>query len=158
MNPNMPVQWTTLIMSDRCNGGFVYIISHYQRLRDNCSMSAPWDGNSPEPGRCAAAADRASPLVRPRAPHLPPPTRAIAANSFISPNKLYQTKRVCPAPCICSPSCSRCSWPPRLALTRSPAVASRERENKRPCNAARPFHSLWASQSASRRRPTSNDE
>ncbi|CAG9564824.1 unnamed protein product [Danaus chrysippus] len=55
-----------------------------------------------------------------------PAIRAIAANSFISPNKLYQTKRVCPAPCICSPSCSCCSWLRSLALSWKASDASSE--------------------------------
>ncbi|KPJ04823.1 hypothetical protein RR46_02520 [Papilio xuthus] len=56
-------------------------------------LRSKWD--SPEPGRCGAAVGRAA---RPACLASPHPV-----------NKLHQTKRACPAPCICSPSCSYCS-------------------------------------------------
>lgn len=96
------------------------------------------------PGWSSTSSPRAT--RRPHSRRFSPAARAIAANSFISPNKLYQTKRACPAPCICSPSCSRCSWPRRLTLARvlSPFLHAKEKTR---CNRGAlrfPVHSSFA--------------
>lgn len=97
----------------------------------------------PERGRCSPAAGRAGPPAR--ASSTRPATRAIAVNSFISPNKVYLTKRASPTPCICSPSCSCCSWPFRLARTRAGGTTARATDPRRNRAALRnPVHEPFA--------------
>lgn len=96
-------------------------------------------GNSPEAGAADATQLPARPVLS--RPSRAPSARAIAANNFIPPNKLYQTKRVCPAPCNWSPSCSRCSCRRRLALARVPPRLRKGKEDAR-LIASRPFNSL----------------
>lgn len=82
-----------------------------------------------EPVLCAAAR-----------PALPPPTRSIAANSFISPNKVYQTKRTCPAPCICSDQLFPVAAGLAVSLARAPRVPRYVRRHF--AVIARPYSSL----------------